>query len=202
MKKVLLVLFIMAFAANMMFAGTPMTNQGDKSLGFVVGGLGTFNVSGGGPANGFSARYYLSKDMGLRLGVGFQSGKVEPTGATKTDATSMGIAPALVWNMAPVAGSIAPYWGVEASYNSTKNSQTTVAGEKTEWSYNGFGAGVLMGAEWYAWDGISFNAEYNLMYTSLSGERKNPDGTTTDFGTATSMGIGTWAVGLNVYIGN
>mgnify|MGYP003340977723 CR=1 FL=1 len=205
MKKVLLVLFIMAFAANMMFAGTPMTNQGDKYLGFTMGGLGDFNLHSAGPVNGVSARYFLSKDMSLRLGLGFSNSKSEPTTGTfsKNESMSFGIAPALVWNMAPVAGSISPYWGVQASYINTKLTDTYRAnGTKDELSVNTFGAGVMMGAEWFAWDGISFNAEYSFTYNSASGDFTPAGGTSQDLGTATSMGFNTSAqVGLNVYIG-
>ncbi len=208
MKKLLLVLFIMAFAANLMIAGAPMTNQGDKQLGFIINGLGSFGISGvnsGAGITGFGFNYFLSKDMALRANVGFGNTKVTtPQGAAgdnENTQTAIGIRPGLVWHMAPVAGSISPYWGVEGQFGWIKNDFKPIA-PNPEVSNSGtlFGAGVFMGGEWYAWDGISFNAEYNLSFTSAS-TKSEAAGVSTDGPSTTSFGISSWAVGMNIYIG-
>jgi hypothetical protein len=207
MKKVLLVLFIMAFAANMMFAGTPMTNQGDKQIGFVVNGLGTFGVGGvnsGGGINGFSMNYFLSKDMALRANIGFGTTTVKTPAGTAGDdevtATALGVRPGLVWHMAPVAGSISPYWGLEGQFGWQKLTAKPAGGTESSASGTVFGAGAFMGAEWYAFDGISFNAEYNLGFTSTT-TKSEAASVSTDGPSTTSIGISTWAVGLNIYMG-
>ena len=206
MKKLLLVLFIMAFAASMMFAGTPMTNQGDKSLGFTVNGLGNFGVGGvnAGYTQGLGFNYFLSKDMALRANVGFSTSTTKtPAGAAgdnEVTGTTIGIRPGLVWHMAPVAGSISPYWGVEGEFGWLKNTSKPAGGTESSNSGTLFGAGLFMGGEWYAWDGISFNAEYNLGFTSQT-TKSEAAGVSTDGPSNTSIGISSWAVGLNVYIG-
>ena len=207
MKKLLLVLFIMAFAANMMFAGTPMTNQGDKQLGFIVNGLGTFGVTGvntGAGISGLGFNYFLSKDMALRANVGFGTSTTKsPAGAAgdnENTGTAIGLRPGLVWHMAPVAGSISPYWGLEGQFGWLKNTFKPAGGTESSNSGTLFGAGVFMGGEWYAWDGISFNAEYNLSFTSSS-TKSEAAGVSTDGPSNTSIGISSWAVGMNIYIG-
>ena len=208
MKKLLLVLFIMAFAANMMFAGTPMTNQGDKSLGFLVNGLGSFGVTGvnsGAGINGFSMNYYISKDMALRANIGFGTSTTKsptgtPAGDNENTGTAIGVRPGLMWHCPPVAGSISPYWGLEAEFGWIKNTFKPAGGTESSNSGTLFGAGAVMGAEWYPWDGISFNAEYNLSFTSSS-TKSEAGGVSTDGPSNTSIGISSWAVGLNVYVG-
>lgn len=206
MKKLLLVLFIMAFAANMMFAGTPMTNQGDKQIGFIVNGLGSFGVSGvnSGFINGLGFNYFLSKDMALRANLGFGTTTTKTPAGTAGDnentQTAIGVRPGLVWHCAPVAGSISPYWGIEGQFGWIKSSFKPAGGTESSNSGTMFGAGVFMGGEWYAWDGISFNAEYNLSFMSTS-TKSEAAGTSTDGPSTTSIGISSWAVGLNIYMG-
>jgi hypothetical protein len=207
MKKLLLVLFIMAFAANMMFAGTPMTNQGDKTLGFVMNGLGNFGIGGvnAGFTNGVSLKYFLSKDMALRANVGFGTTTVKtPTGTAAGDneqtTTNIGLRPGLVWHMAPVAGSVSPYWGLEGQFGWVKGTNKPAGGTESSASGTMFGADVFMGAEWWAFDGVSFNAEYNLGFSSTT-TKSEANGVSTDGPSTTSIGISSWAVGLNVYLG-
>jgi opacity protein-like surface antigen len=208
MKQLLLVLFIVVVAANLAFAGTPMTAKGDKSLGFWVNGLGDFDLSGvhaAGGLDGISFKYFLSQDMALRANAAFGTSTTKtPVGTTgDNENTSTGIAlrPGLIWHCPPVAGAISPYWGIEGSFGWVKNSFKP-AGGGAESSNSGtvFGAGVLLGAEWWAWDGISFNAEYNLGFTSTS-TKSEAGGTSTDGPSMTAIGIDWWTVGLNVYLG-
>ncbi len=207
MKQLLLVLFIVVVAANIAFAGAPMTAKGDKSVGFWMNGLGSFGVGGvsvAGGIDGLSFRYYLSQDMALRANAGFGTATTKtPTGSGDNENTGTAIAlrPGLVWNCPTVAGSISPYWGIEGQFGWLKNSFKP-AGGGTETSNSGtvFGAGVFMGGEWYAWDGISFNAEYNLGFTSTS-TKSEAGGVSTDGPSTTAIGISSWAVGLNIYMG-
>jgi hypothetical protein len=208
MKQLLLVLFIVVVAANVAFAGAPMTAKGDKSIGFWMNGLGDFGVGGvnvAGGIQGLSFRYYLSQDMALRANVGFGTATTKTPQGTAGDnentGTAMAFRPGLVWHSATVAGSISPYWGIEGMFGWQKNSfKPAGGGAETSNSGTLFGAGVFMGGEWYAWDGISFNAEYNLGFTSTT-SKTEAGGTSVDGPSTTSIGISSWAVGLNVYWG-
>jgi hypothetical protein len=205
MKKLLLVLFIMVVAANLAFAGTPMTAKGDKSIGFNVQGLGNFGVTGVDGVDALSFRYFMSQDMALRVNLGFATAttKTPVIGVGDNENTGMliSIHPALVWHMAPVAGAISPYYGIEGMFGMGKNTQK-LAGATTENSQTltNFGAGIFMGGEWYAWDGISFNAEYGLSFSSTTSKFEG-GGVSTDGPSTTGFGISSWAVGLNVYWG-
>jgi hypothetical protein len=99
-----------------------------------------------------------------------------------------------------VAGSISPYWGLEGQFGWLKNTFKPAGGTESSNSGTVFGAGAFMGAEWWAFDGVSFNAEYNLSFTSGS-TKSEAAGVSTDGPSTTTVGISSWAVGLNVYMG-
>jgi len=213
MKKLLLVLFIMVVSANIAFAGTPMTNQGDHALSFYVNGLGDFGVgevwvagaSGLGNIYGFGGKYFMSQDMALRANLGFGTSTVKTPAGTAGDneSTNLEIAlrPGLEWHCPPVANSISPYWGFEAMFGYAKNTFKPAGGTESNTSGQVFGAGVFAGAEWFPWDAISFNAEYGLGFSSSS-TKSESGGVSVDGPTYTNIGIMSWAVGLNVYMGN
>ena len=222
MKKVLLVLFVLVVSASLSFAGTPMTSQGSKALSFVINGLGNFGVSdanlgsyntpfGGSAIAGFGGKYYISNDMELRGVLGFsmsttqhKDGTPQNADAGKTATTMFSVALALLWHMSAV-GSVSPYWGVGAAFGWAKETNTPQpTGLETSSSGTVIGLAGILGAEWYAWDGISFNAEYQLGFSSnsqksdqvVSGAVTSVDGTS-----YTNIGISSWAVGINVYLG-
>jgi hypothetical protein len=213
MKRLLLVVMVLLLAVGLMTAGE--TKQGSMSVNFLINGLGTFGVSGttagtanGGYLYGFGGSYYIQDDMALRLGLAFNTGTssekdVEQTGDEEniTD-MAFGIQPALLWyfmNEGPVSG----YWGpmVMFGMSSHENEYVPPAGaaQTTKTSYSDFGAGIVMGAQWMAWEQVAFNAEYVLAYGSSS-STQDVGGTSTDGPTISGFGIYSWSVGVSLFL--
>jgi len=217
MKRVLFALFLVVISLNLTVAGTPMTDQGTKALSFAINGLGTFGVGsltgsslyagGTGPYYliGAGGKYYLSKDMELRGVLTFNMNSEQDKDATgantdKITTTGFGLSPALLWHMPP-AGAVSPYWGAMVQFGYAKKTDTPASGTETSGSGTTFGLGAVMGAEWFAWDGVSFNAEYQLTFNTNSQSVVNGAGTTIDKTSYTNFGISSFGVGINVYLG-
>lgn len=216
MNKMLVVLFVLVISASLTFAGTPMTNQGTKALSFQFTGLGSFGVGdasthsistplGTASIAGFGGKYYLSNDMELRGVLAFnmktdQSKDGAGVDNGKTTTTDFGLAPALLWHMT-ASGSVSPYWGIGAEFAWTKTTHTPQpTGNESSTSGTAFGAAGILGAEWWAWDNLSFNAEYQLAFTTASG-KSDVGGTSVDGPSTTNVGISSFWMGINVYLG-
>lgn len=210
MKRLLLVGMITLIAFGLTYAGGErMTNQGTHSLNFTFNGLGNFDI-GSVPAGwnqgmnqyGFGGSYFFQNDMALRAGVAFsrQNENTEYTGGEE-DETWMGygLMPALLWYCAG-EGAVAGYWGPTAFFSQysheIKNSPASTSDYKDTWT--GFGAGVVMGAQWWAWSQVAFNAEYVLAYESYTSKREQGS-TSTDNPSDTGFGIYSWSVGLSLF---
>ena len=220
MRRLLLVLLVVAAFASMSFAGSPMTNQGDKALTFVISGLGTFGVSGPAaasfPSGGFvsgtvygaGGKYFLSKDMALRGVLAFSSTSVTDkvfNGTAyvddKTSAFAIALMPGLEWHFMNAA-TVSPYWGIEAQFGYLSSTHTPPApANEDKVTGTQFGAAAFMGAEWYPWDGVSFMAEYQLGFATTSSKSES-GGVSVDGPSVTSFGISSFAVGINLYLGN
>ncbi|MBI1804827.1 MAG: hypothetical protein HY033_13810 [Ignavibacteriae bacterium] len=211
MKAMLFILFALVLTTSIMFAGTPMTSQGDKALTFTINGLGNFGVSGVpavsapglGTLYGAGGKYFVSQDMAFRTIVAFNNYSTTVktgSGDDKNSTTWIGIAPGLEWHMA-AAGAVSPYWGLMADFGWAKNTHTPPTGSETSSSGTSFGAAALLGAEWYAFDGVSFNAEYQFGFSTTS-TKTNPGTGDVDGPSYTTFGINSWAVGINVYLGH
>ena len=209
----LFTLLALVLTTSIMFAGTPMTSQGDKALSFTINGLGSFDVSGVNSASvpgygtlyGVGGKYFISQDMAFRAVVSFNNSSTttkstDPVGDNKSTYTAIGFAPGLEWHMA-AAGAVSPYWGLMANFGWAKNAYTPAGGTESNSSGTTFGAAALLGAEWYAWDGVSFNAEYQLGFNSSS-TKSEAGGTSTDGPSYTNFGIQSWALGINLYLGH
>jgi opacity protein-like surface antigen len=221
MKRLLLVAMIVLLAVGVMNAGERMTKAGTWSLNFTVNGLGDFGVIGAPVSSvtffdenanlqsatlyGFGGSYFLNDDMALRANLTFNNTNqnVKNTGG-ESDLTmqAWGITPAFLWYMGG-DGPVAAYWGPQVSYSmiSAESETTPVSGTGTTETGKGttFGVGVVMGAQWWAWDQVAFNAEYTLGYSSTTTEYEVTGGTTSDGPTFTDFGISNWAVGLGFY---
>ncbi len=213
MKRLLLVGLVLLLAAGFATAGE--TKQGTTTLNFLINGLGTFGVNGStaGTANGnylygFGASYYIQDDMAIRLGLAFNRWNsnekdVNVTG-DEQDFTQMafGIQPALLWffmNEGPVSA----YWGPGVMFGMSSNESVytppTGAASTSKTSYTDFGVGIIMGAQWMAWEQVAFNAEYMISYNSSASDTES-GGTTTDGPSITEFGISSWSVGLNLFL--
>jgi opacity protein-like surface antigen len=213
MKQLLLVLLVVAVAANMAFAGSPMTNQGDKALSFTLSGLGTFGLGSapaGGGYTGFGGKYFLSKDMALRGALGFQNWSrttkvANPTGPGLADYKEsqmwFALTPGLEWHFMTGA-SVSPYWGLQATVALGSMTDTPPSpGVEDKYSATMFGAALFMGAEWFPWDGVSFTGEYQVGFTSSSSKNESA-GVSVDGPSTTVISIYNLSVGINVYLGN
>lgn len=210
MKRMLSVLIALMLVASMTYAGTPMTAQGDRALSFLMEGFGDFGIHGlaagsAGPYSmyGFGGRYFISENTEIRAGVAFNSRSTTTkttSGDFKNNLTQIGLAPAILWHC-PAAGAVSPYWGFEGQFGWAKDTDTPPSpGVESSDSYTSFGLAGVLGAEWFPWDGVSFNAEYNLGFRS-STSKSESGGTSVDGPTVTEIGIGSWAVGINVFLG-
>jgi opacity protein-like surface antigen len=209
MKRLLLVAMVVLLAVGVMNAGERMTKNGTWSLNFTMNGLGDFGV-GGAPAAGiegvgtlygFGGSLFLNDDMALRVGLGFANHNENVTGPPETDHTVMGfgVTPALLWYFGG-EGPVAAYWGPSVSYGmySIEDATTPAAVGDTKQTWSQFGVGVVMGAQWWAWDQVAFNAEYLVSYNSASSDVES-GGTTTDGPTITNFGINSWSVGVGLF---
>jgi len=220
MKKVLLVCLVLFLAVGLTSAGERKTASGDHALSFMINGLGDFGVRGplvahsnpngsNGDVMGVAGKYFINNDMAIRAYLGFMMDKENRKATTGVDErdykdTWFGVQPALLWyctGEGPVTG----YWGPMVMWGMYTNEQVTtpVAGSDYKDTYTVFGGGLVFGAEWWAWDMISFNAEYQLTYKSWSGDSQTQTTTgtaTTDNNGVTSFGFSDWAVGINVFL--
>src|ERR1051326_1097180 len=207
MKKVLLVLFVLVVAVSLSTAGTPNESQGSKALSFVINGLGNFGITSASANSfaGFGGKYYISNDMELRGVLGFNMNTVQHKDGAGVDngkdaTTTFGIAPAILWHMS-AAGAVSPYWGFQGEFATSKLTHTPQpTGTESSGTGTEIGLAGVLGAEWYAWDGISFNAEYQLGFNNET-TKSDAGGTSVDGPSVTNFGISSWAVGINVYLG-
>jgi hypothetical protein len=217
MKRLLLVAMVLLLAVGMMNAGERMTKQGTWALNFTMNGLGDFGVHGY-PASsitapdgsvltlyGLGASYFISDDMAIRAGLAFNNTNynTKEEGVGENDVTLMGfgINPALLWYFLG-EGPVAAYWGPAVMFGSYSEKDeftpTAGTGTSTTSSITEFGAGIVMGAQWWAWDQVAFNAEYMLSYNSATSSIESGS-TTTDGPSITSFGINQWSVGLGLF---
>jgi opacity protein-like surface antigen len=227
MKRLLALVLVALLVVSVTYAGdtvVPKTKAGNKALLFTFGGLSNLGAGVYPPPptsdfiGGIGGKYYLSNNLALRLGVGFSTTtKTEknPTSPTPTGqkgerdetTTSFTIAPGVTYNLA-VTGPVVAYVGAQILYVSTNTSRDGAGGNgfdsdsKVETSASGFGAGAILGVEWFPWENISFGAEYALTFISFSGDTESTfDGTSTKSDGPSTTSIGTAALnGANLTI--
>jgi hypothetical protein len=215
MKRIIVALLVVAVAGSFAFAGDnakPITKAGNAALLFDLGGLA--NLSAGNYEGGFGAKYYLSNDLALRLGLGFTSssqttknpttGTLPPTILSESKLTSMSfsVAPGVQFNIAKTNAVVAYVGGlVSFTTSSTKREGNSVgfntgftSGAEYKESNSIFGVAAFVGAEWFAWDNISFSAEYRFGFSSTTGKVESTVpapgvSTSTDSPSTTSFGI-------------
>jgi opacity protein-like surface antigen len=184
MKRVAVALLIAAVAGTSAWA--QKTKEGDKAWLFTLSGLSDLRVNG--YNGGLGLLYYLSDDLGLTVGLGFSTSSTTtkaPAGSGGADQkeSSLGLtlSPGLRFNIAS-SGPIVGYAGVGVlvgiSSETTEN-PNHVSGNKVETSSTSIGAGVTVGAEWFAWSNVSLGASYSLAFTTSSGKTKTTSGGTT-----------------------
>ena len=160
-----------------------------------------FGVRLGRPLIGLGFKTFLADRMALRGGLSIlSSSKTTPVNDsidTKSSSFGFGISPALevhLGNAGPVSG----YTGFVLSYG--MYSKTNNPNDSTENSNTAstFGGGAILGVEFSPWTNISLSGEYQVGITTTSVSIDN-DGDSADGPSTTDIGIGTFAVMLNVY---
>jgi len=184
MKRVAVALLIAAVAGTSAWA--QKTKEGDKAWLFTLSGLSNLGVDG--YNGGLGLLYYLNDDLGLTVGLGFSTSSTTtkaPAGSGGADEkeSSLGLtlSPGVRFNLAS-SGPVVGYAGVGVlvgiSSETTEN-PNHVSGDKVETSSTSIGAGVTVGAEWFAWSNVSLGASYSLAFTTSSGKTKTTSGGTT-----------------------
>ena len=216
MKKLLLVLLVVALGANLALAGDaakPLTKSGQTALLFDLNGLA--GLGAGNFEGGFGGKYYIANHFALRLGLGFtyntQTDKNPATpplptnvlSESKRTTFSVTVAPGIQYNVV-TSGPVVGYIGGQVSFttnsdNRDGNSNGLGAGFTNSASYKvtgtTFGVALFIGAEWFAWDNISLAAEYRLGFSTTSGKTEQgfpapTPGTSFDSPTVTNIGLG------------
>jgi opacity protein-like surface antigen len=224
MKKLLLVVLMVAVAANFAFAGDakPMTKAGEKALLFTINGLGAFGVASmptfsvpAGQAvsaenyGGIGFKYYFAKDFAGRLALNVGSRSTTTKGATnfsdeKESDFVVGFAPAIELHLVN-AGPVTMFVGAAAQIGMVTSSHTPsvatgATASETKRSGTVFGVGVLMGVEFFPWENISLGAEYQLGFRSISGKTEPPSpAPSVDSPSITEIGTQCVSVTLGVY---
>jgi opacity protein-like surface antigen len=176
MKRVAVALLIAAVAGTSAWA--QKTKAGDKAWLFTLSGLSDLGV--GGYNGGLGLLYYLNDDLGLTVGLGFSTSsttkKLTDTSEPDEKKSSLGLtlSPGVRFNIAssgPVVGYVGVGVLVGISSETTENPKDIQA-KKVEISSTSIGAGVTVGAEWFAWSNVSLGASYSLAFTTSSGKTK------------------------------
>jgi long-subunit fatty acid transport protein len=192
MKKLFLLLILMAVSVSYSVAAEVDTKAGGKDLVFSFNGLNTLGANE--YLGGFGLRYYLQDDMALRPGINFTYSQTKDKTAdpeAKTTTTGFGANLALEKHMSPAVRSISPYLGGIAGFNydKTKGPDPTAHEVKT----TTFNVGILAGFQWGFAEGMTLGGEYNFGVNIGSSKTQHYDTTTSTTVTdadASAIGFG------------
>jgi hypothetical protein len=196
---------------------TPRTSEGDRALLFSINGFGDFGVRGtiagnvgratgmdsslgaGSPIFGAGAKLFIAPKTAVRvgLGLGVVSLSSDSGGSGGGSASAFAISPAIEMHIVQ-AGSITGYVGGSISY---ARMSAGSGGESSEYANatSSIGIGGLLGVEFFAWDRLSFGAEYQIG-ARFNSSSVTAAGRTIDGAGTTELGIATVAVRLGVYL--
>lgn len=163
-----------------------------------------FGVRLGRPLIGLGYKMFIADNMALRTGLSIMSSSRSETVMTAVDTTEkksssfgFGISPALEIHLVN-SGPVTAYTGVViafGTYSKTNNPNDTTENSNTA---STFGGGAMLGVEFTPWNNISLGAEYQIGITTTS-VSSDLDGKEGKGPSTTDIGIGTFAVLLNVY---
>lgn len=195
----------------------PEVRQGSKSFVFMYTPfqsnfdpvyVSTVSVFDDDQMNLFGAgfRYFFTNEIGVTLALNFGTGSTEqefPNGdREENSASTLGMAVDANYHLKALYG-VSPYLGINANFG-TYSSKTELTEEgvtsTTEYSGNGFGAGINFGFDWYFTEGLSLGGKYTLGFRSLGKPEETVGPTTVEGQSASFFGIGTASVILNVHL--
>lgn len=155
---------------------------------------------------GAGFRYFFTNEIGVTLGLNFGTGSTEqefPNGDKEENSTSsLGIAVDANYHLKALYG-VSPYVGINVNYGtySSENKETDEGTTTTtEFSGNGFGAGINFGFDWYFTEGLSLGGKYTLGFRSLGKPEQTVGPTTVEGQSSSFFGIGSASVILNVHL--
>jgi opacity protein-like surface antigen len=197
---------------------TTRTSEGDRALLFSINGFGDFGVRGtvagnlgsisagdsafdaSTPVYGIGAKYFIAPRTALRLALGFGifSQGDGTGGIAGAGASALAISPAIELHLVQ-SGAITGYVGGFASLAIRSSTNGAEATAEVSRSATTVSLGVMLGVEFFPWNGISFGAEYQLgaNFNSFS---STTNGESVDLPGTVEVGIGTVAVKLGVYL--
>lgn len=158
-------------------------------------------------ANIFGAgyQYYVTNQIALVFGLSFgtnTSTLEDDNGTTETSLTIFGISVDGNYHL-PSLYSVTPYVGLHLNYGLLSGSMDfdPDGGETqtTDYSGNGVGIAAQFGFDWYFTEGLSLGGKYALGFQSLGTPEVTTEDGTEEGPSATSFGISTFSVMLNVH---
>ncbi|MDT3738368.1 MAG: outer membrane beta-barrel protein [Candidatus Kapabacteria bacterium] len=161
MKNLVMLAFCFAvvFSASNVYGAEPQTQKGAKSLFFGLGGLNELSFDN----TTVGAQYNISDNMGIWCDLGFQSNTSKANeNATEVKGSMVEFNVGVlfyVFQKGPVAAYFSPQIGIGTGGSETGN----VKHSKSE-----FTGGVSIGAEWWAFDGVSLTASTLIGFTSTT----------------------------------
>ncbi len=177
---------------------------GDTTLQQLASMLGTQLVQ---PIFGVGGTMFVSDNMAVRFGIGFNTSTTSTKRSQTSDTSdtetrsSFAIAPAFLYHFA-TAGPVTVYTGAEIQFGtaSTTSGFTNATDSMiTGKSQTGFGAGVIIGAQFFPWSNISLGAESQFGVT-LASQSEDTGPTTNDLPSTTTIGFTLpFSVRLGIY---
>ncbi len=175
---ILVICLAVIFSAANLNGAEPQTKQGSKSLYFGLGGFNDFgfdNTSLGG-------QYNFQDNMAVWCELGFQSNSDKANETAQEVKNDMFLFSAgflyYAFQKGPIAVYFSPQFGV--GFGSSENGP---AKEST----NEFSGGISVGAEWWAFDGVSLTATTFIGYSTT--KTTSEDGNSKEEGTSNQLGI-------------
>lgn len=196
---------------------TPVQRAQALAFLFSLSGAGDFGIygpSGNGAADErviahTGLRYFIAQNLALRALLSFSLWNNGDDNA-KVSETNLGLGVALLYHIQALY-SIAPYFGGGIGFDTysyetpTQVEITDSHGQLQQSIYNqpgkntSIGLTALGGFDWYFTDGIAIGAEFSLGFYTTSVTIQNSDGTETDGGSPSGLGISPGG-GTNVHL--
>lgn len=166
------------FGVSGVTAGSSISSAGDTAS----------NVS---PVYGIGAKYFLQQNVALRgvLGFGSSSGSGSQT--------AFGLLGGVEYHVLG-SGAITGYGGAFLSFATQSRSSGEEMYQYSS-SSSSLGLGGIVGVEFYPWRDISFSAEYQIGL-QINSSSTTSAGVTNDSPGTTSIGIGSAAVMIAIYL--
>ncbi len=200
MKIILFIILANILIVNNLLSADRVKSATDnQALLFELDGLDKLGANAF--SGGIGYKYFIAKDLAFRLSLGYTKineleTKLEAGTSYSLNKSTVGlnISPSLLYNFAK-NNTTTGYIGVGGYYKKSNNNSDYLDNSKVNQineAIESYGAGLIIGAEWFAWDNVSFSMEYNLKYSNSSGNKQdNGNATETKLPSITNLELGT-----------